>query len=185
MANEHLTVTIEANGSLTIIDRRTGKCYTRLLTFEDCADIGDGWNYGVAQNDQIFTTTAARASVALIHNGPQLATLRVRTVFDLPEEFEFRTMARSERSAPMLIDSLITLHAGAEHVEVETTVNNVVRDHRLRVMFPTGIQAHTYWADSPFDVIERPIALRQNNHLYRELEVETEAATDLDRGLRR
>ena len=73
----------------------------------------------------------------------------------------------------MLIDSLITLHAGAEHVEVETTVNNMVRDHRLRVMFPTGIQADTYWADSPFDVIERPIALRQNNHLYRELEVET------------
>jgi len=27
--------------------------------------------------------------------------------------------------------------------------------------------------DTPFDVVERPIALRPDNHLYREIEVET------------
>jgi Glycosyl hydrolases family 38 N-terminal domain/Glycosyl hydrolases family 38 C-terminal domain/Alpha mannosidase middle domain len=172
MANDRLSVTIEPNGTLTLLDKRTGRAYSRLLTFEDRADIGDGWNHGVALNDQSFVSTACRASVALVHNGPELATFRVRTVMELPDEFDFRQMVRTEQWTALVIDSLVTLRAGADHVEVETTVHNIVKDHRLRVLFPTGAQANTYLADSQFDVVERPIALRADNHLYREPEIE-------------
>ena len=172
MANDRVSVTVEPNGTLTLLDKRTGRSYSRLLTFEDRADIGDGWNHGVALNDQIFASTACRASVALVHNGPELATFRVRTVMELPDEFDFRQMVRTEQWTALVIDSLVTLRAGAEHVEVETTVHNVVKDHRLRVLFPTGAQADTYLADMQFDVVERPIALRADNHLYREPEIE-------------
>jgi alpha-mannosidase/mannosylglycerate hydrolase len=55
---------------------------------------------------------------------------------------------------------------------VETVVHNCAKDHRLRVLFPSGAQAQTYLADSPFDVVERPIALRADNPLYREPEIE-------------
>jgi alpha-mannosidase/mannosylglycerate hydrolase len=42
------------------------------------------------------------------------------------------------------------------------------------VLFPSGAgQAQTYVADTPFDVVERPIALRPDNTRYREEEVET------------
>ena len=58
MANDRLSVTVEPNGTLTLLDKRTGRSYSRLLTFEDRADIGDGWNHGVALNDQIFASTA-------------------------------------------------------------------------------------------------------------------------------
>jgi len=173
LENEHLAVMVEPNGTLTLLDKRTGRTYSRLLTFEDRADIGDGWNHGVALNDQIVASTACRASVALVHNGPHLATLRVRTIMELPEEFDFRQMVRAERWAPLIVDSTITLRAGATHVEIETTVHNTIKDHRLRVLFPTGAQAQTYLADGQFDVIERPIALRADNHLYREPEIET------------
>jgi len=172
MANGRLSVTIEPNGTLTLADKRTGRVYSRFLTFEDRADIGDGWNHGVALNDQTFVSTARQASVALVHNGPQLATFRVRMTMELPEEFDFRQMVRADRWAPLVVDSLVTLRAGADHVEIETTVHNNVKDHRLRVLFPTGAQADTYLADMPFDVVERPIALRADNHLYRELEIE-------------
>ncbi len=184
MANDRLSVTVEPNGTLTLLDKRTGRSYSRLLTFEDRADIGDGWNHGVALNDQVFASTACRASVALVHNGPELATFRVRTVMELPDEFDFRQMVRTERWTALVIDSLVTLRAGAEHVEVETTVHNVVKDHRLRVLFPTGAQADTYLADMQFDVVERPIALRADNHLYSRAGDRGQAAADLDRRLR-
>jgi alpha-mannosidase/mannosylglycerate hydrolase len=59
-------------------------------------------------------------------------------------------------------------------VEIETHLHNTLRDHRLRVLFPSGAsQAQTYLADTPFDVVERAIALRADNHHYREPEVET------------
>ncbi|RIK58380.1 MAG: glycoside hydrolase family 38 [Chloroflexi bacterium] len=174
MANEALAVTIESNGSLTVHDKRSGETYTRWLTFEDCADIGDGWYHGEAVNDQTFVSTASRAAVALVHNGPQLTTFRIRTALQIPEAFDFdATMQRSARLTDLVVDSLVSLRPGLPRIEVETTVRNVAADHRLRVLFPSGVDAATYWADTPFDVVERPIALAPDNYLYRELEVET------------
>ncbi len=177
MENEHLRVTVEANGTLTLLDKRSGASYARLLTFEDCADIGDGWYHGQAVNDQVFVSSACSAAVALVHNGPQVATFRIRTSMAVPAAFRFDDrMSRSEELATLVIDSHVTLRAGAERVEIESTVHNVAEDHRLRVLFPSGAcTAASYLSDTPFDVVERPIALRADNHLYRELEVETKA----------
>ncbi|MBC7316361.1 MAG: glycoside hydrolase family 38, partial [Chloroflexi bacterium] len=173
MANENLEVTIEHNGTLTLRDKRTGQTYTRLLTFEDCADIGDGWYHGVAVNDQVFVSSGCRAEIALVHNGPMLTTFRVRTTFAVPKCFAFDRMIRAEALTDLVLESLVSLRPGADRVEIETTVHNTAEDHRLRVLFPTRAQADTYLADSAFDAVERPIALRPDRHLYRELEVET------------
>jgi hypothetical protein len=172
MENEALRVAIEPDGMLTISDKSSGQIYKRLLTFEDCADIGDGWNHGPVLNDARYFSPGNRTAIALLSNGRYKATFRVRTTMELPEEFDFAEMGRSEHMTGMVIDSLVTLLAGSERVEVETTVHNTVKDHRLRVLFPSGTSAQTYIADSPFDVVERPIALRADNYLYREPEIE-------------
>jgi alpha-mannosidase/mannosylglycerate hydrolase len=102
-----------------------------------------------------------------------LSTLRIRTTMSVPAEFCFDRMRRSERFVPTIVDTLVTLRAGCEHLELQTTVHNDADDHRFRVLLPSGADADTYLADTPFDVVRRPIALREDNHLYRELEVET------------
>jgi alpha-mannosidase/mannosylglycerate hydrolase len=173
MANEFLEVVIEGNGALTITDRRTGQSYSRLLSFEDCADIGDGWYHGQATNDQVFTSTASAAAVALIHDGPFQTTFRVRTTLTVPAKFDFRLMRRSEEMVDLVLDTFITLRAGAERVECEVRVDNSARDHRLRLLFPSGAAAETYLSDSAFDVVERAIALSPETHTFRELELET------------
>jgi alpha-mannosidase/mannosylglycerate hydrolase len=69
-------------------------------------------------------------------------------------------------------------------------VHNNARDHRLRVLFPSGAEsAQTYLADTPFDVVERKIALRADNPGYREPEIDAKpqqsfsAVFDAQRGL--
>ena len=174
MQNEYLAVAIENNGTLTVTDRRTGNVYTRLLTYEDVADIGDGWFHGQAVNDQACLSGASPADITLLHDGPMMAAFRIRTVMSVPAEFDFNHMGRSPQRVDLVIESQITLRRGVDRLEVSTTLENVAGDHRLRVLFPSGVsQATTYLADSPYDVVERPIALREDNHLYRELEVET------------
>ena len=174
MANAHLDVAIEDNGTLTLTDKHTGRVYRRLLTFEDRADIGDGWYHGIAVNDQIFASTACRADVALVHNGPMLTTFRVRTTMQVPEDFRADGMVRSERFVPLVLDSLVSLRPGQAYVEVQTTVDNQASDHRVRVLFPSGAKAETFLTDTAFDVVERAIALPKDNHEYRELNVETQ-----------
>ena len=174
MANEHLDVVIEDNGTLTLTDRHTGLVYRRLLTFEDRADIGDGWYHGIAVNDQIFASSACRADVALVHNGPMLTTFRVRTTMPVPTEVRADSIARSAQFVPMVLDSLVSLRPGQAYVEVQTTVDNPANDHRVRVLFPSGAKTETFLTDTAFDVVDRPIALPKDNHEYRELNVETQ-----------
>ena len=94
MENESLAVSIEAGGTLTLTDKRSGQTYRRLLTVEDRADIGDGWFHAAAVNDEVWTSAACPAGVALVHDGPMLTSFRVRTRMEVPAEFDFRRMAR-------------------------------------------------------------------------------------------
>lgn len=189
MENEHVRVVIESNGSLTLTDKRNGATYSRLMTYEDIADIGDGWFHGPAVNDQAFTTTASAADVALVHDGTMVTTFRVRTAFRVPRRIDRKDNTRSQELADVVIDTKISLRPGSDRIEVETTVDNTAEDHRLRVLMPSGADADTFISDTPFDVVKRKIALRQDNHLYRELEVETKpqqgftAVFDKSRGL--
>ena len=188
--NEHLRVAVASNGTLTITDKRTGNVYEQLLALEDAADIADGWHRGIAVNDEVFTSAASCVEVAATANGRFKATLRVRVTLQLPERFLFDTLWRSREHKPLAVTHHVTLRRGSEMIEVRTEVENTIRDHRLRVLMPSGARAATtYWADQSFDVVERPIALRPDNERYKELEVETKpqqsftAVFDDERGL--
>lgn len=187
--NEHLRVAAGPNGTLTLTDKRNGCIYERLLTLEDAADIADGWHRGLAVNDEVFSSAAATADVAVVADGRFKATLRIRVAMQVPDRFLFDKMRRSTDLKPLVVTHHVTLRRSADHVEVRTEVENTIRDHRLRVLLPSGAAAETYWADAAFDIIERPIALRPDNEQYKELEVETKpqqswtAVFDENRGL--
>ncbi len=190
MANDHLSIVIENNGTLTLTDKRTSHTYERLMTFEDSADIGDGWFHGQAVNDQRFVTSATNADIALVQDGPLLSCFRIRIQMNLPEEFVQDKWIRSEKLTPVVIDNLVTLRAGSKRIEITTSVDNQVRDHRLRVLFPSSAtKAQSYLADGAFDVVERKIGLPENHYLDRELPVEGTpqqtwtAVTDGNQGL--
>ena len=74
---------------------------------------------------------------------------------------------------PLRIVSEVTLRDGCDRVEISTTVENTVSDHRVRVLFPTGLGGETFDSDAPFDVVTRPIKLRPDNDERRELDLET------------
>jgi len=174
IANECLQVSAAPNGTLTVTDRRTGQVFERLLTLEERADIGDGWYHGVAVNDEVYSSVASAADVGLSADGIAKATLKIRVSMQVPEAFAFQTMRRDERLAPLVVTHHVTLRKGSDQVEVRTEIDNTVRDHRIRVLLPSGATtATTYLADAAFDVVERPIALRDDNARYKELEVET------------
>ncbi len=74
---------------------------------------------------------------------------------------------------PLRIVSDVTLRAGSDRIEIATAVDNTARDHRLRVLFPTGLAGNTFLSDAAFDVVERRIALPSDNASRFELDVET------------
>ena len=66
-----------ADGTLSLTDKTNGQTYQRLLTFEDTADIGDGWNWGSGNQ---------RAGLVLrqSHFGGHHASRTVQSLFARP-----------------------------------------------------------------------------------------------------
>lgn len=172
MENEFLSVEIQSGGILELTDKTTGQTYANLNVFQDDADIGDGWSHGPTTNRRDVLSGAGQAQIEIDCDTPLVTTFVVRQTLALPESFDIRDHRRAESRVPLIIESRISLRAGARFLDIDTQISNTADDHRLRVMFSTDVTAETYLADAPFDVVERRIALREDNHDYREMEVE-------------
>ena len=189
LENDFLEVMVKKDGSLTLIDKRTQQTYSGLMTFEENADIGDGWFHGMAVNDRTCYSGGVPSYISLVENGPELATLKVTKIMRLPECFCFDSMFRSDSLKEFTIDNYVTLRKHSDRVEIETQINNNIKDHRLRVLFPTQTQADTFVADSVFDVAQCPIAIDNDNYKKKELQTDTRpqqnwtAISDSERGL--
>ena len=109
--NEFLRITVNPNGTLAVLDKRTNLAFDQLLTFEQRADIGDGWFHGVAVNDRIYNSSASFADVAMIADGIEKSTLRIDLTMNVPASFDFRGMVRDDRKAP--IENRIGCNAAA------------------------------------------------------------------------
>ena len=189
MQNERLRVVFDANGSFTLTDLASGEAYPRQLTFEDAGDVGDGWNFEAPANQSVQSSAVGDASLCLLHDGPLQTTFRVRTRLAAPAAFDRGTQRRAEEERPLVIDTEVTLRRGDDAVHLHTRVDHHHEDHRLRVLFPTGAPADRFWADTPFDVVERAVGLSEDADAYREDPVEERpqqswtAASDETRGL--
>lgn len=157
LENEYLSVAVNADGSLEVTEKQSGRTYHRLGYFEDGGDAGDTYDYSGPLQDTLVTSLGKAARISVLQAGPLMARLKVELSLDLPQELSHDRQARGVLTRSYPIVSYVELAAGSRHVEVKTVVQNVVKDHRLRVLFPTGLHADCCFAEEPFDVACWPI----------------------------
>jgi mannosylglycerate hydrolase len=155
--NEHLAVMVDAaTGTLTLVDKRRDATYRGLNAVLDAGDVGDLYTHCPPATDRAVTTPAATPEISLVASGVAHATLRIRRVYDLPASCSPDRQARSEETVPCVITSDVTLMAGSPRLEVHTSVENSVRDHRLRVVFPLPFTIDHADTEGTFSVPRRP-----------------------------
>lgn len=161
LENENLKVSVNFNGTVNILDKNTGEIYENLHYFEDAGDVGNYWAYYPPYHDQIHTTLTNSADVWCEDNGPLSAMIGIRYHMQLPVTgYESKCGVRgegkrSEETKDFVILSYLTLEKGAKSLKVRTVVDNTVENHRLRVAFPTGINAETVDTAGHFVVDKR------------------------------
>ncbi|NPV53791.1 MAG: hypothetical protein HPY71_09755 [Firmicutes bacterium] len=157
--NEFLKVEISEDGSLVVTDKSTGARYSRCNMFEDSGDAGDEYTYSYPLHDTVFFGMGEKPVIALVENGPVKVTFKIAGVLKLPEGLTHDRRSRSENMVACDVVSYVTLTARSRRLNVVTEFDNRVRDHRLRVLFPSGISSSHSYAGSPFDVVARPVKL--------------------------
>ena len=158
MENEHLAVTVQPNGALTVRHKATGRVWTDMGYFRDTSEIGNPWERHPVAGDALFTTLGARAVVSVVCDGELAASFRVQIDWALPRGRSEDETQRHPDHVPYPIVNTITLRRGQPWVEIVTEVDNTAEDHYLQVSFPTGVKADHVTAQTPFDVVRRPIA---------------------------
>lgn len=156
MENRHLKVTINPDGTLSLVDKQTGFTYERLHLFEDSGDAGDEYNYSPPVKDGRITSEGVLANIEPTMQGPLCAGYKVSFTLSIPSGLSEDGQGRSEQHTELAIASEIRLHAGARYLGIHTVVENCADDHRVRVLFPTGMRSDCSFAEEQFGVIMRP-----------------------------
>jgi alpha-mannosidase len=155
--NGELKITVNANGTLSFLDKTSGKQFDNLLLFEDGGDKGDGWNYRAPLHDVVVSGVTASAVLSVESSGPLMTKLRVDTTLMLPSELREDKLGRSNGIKPIHIKTYIDIRKDSRRIDFTSHIENTVRDHRLRVLFPTNIKSDEFYTSTPFDLYKRPV----------------------------
>ena len=123
------------DGSVTLVDRRTGERYPDLFRLESQVDLGD--TYSVAVTGPVRTGTA-RATTRVLAAGPLVAAVEARWA-----------------SLDATLRLSVEVHAGDPLVRCTLELDNRGTDRRLRARFPVAIAGAVDVAGAPLTVVRR------------------------------
>ena len=152
---------IEANsqdGTLTVTEKTTERVFTGLNRFIDGGDVGDLYNYSPPEHDLLLSELVEPPKIEVIDAEPVSLTLRVSSRIALPDCCMINRIERSACTTICTISSDITLFPGVQRITIHTTVDNRVKDHRLRVLFPVPYKVEEVAAEGTFEVRMRTVA---------------------------
>ena len=157
--NEWYRVEASADdGSLTITDKRTGAIFTDLNRFIDGGDVGDLYNYCPPAEDTLVSQPIEPPKIELLSAGPVRAILRVSGRWSLPVACTANREERNSHSSVCAIVSDVALSPGVRRIDIHTSLDNRVKDHRLRAIFPVPWRVENVAAEGTFEVRTRPVA---------------------------
>lgn len=152
IVNERLRVEVDEDGSFTVIDRATEVRSSRQNVLIDEGDRGDEYTYSYAGPTIGSKGLAGRRSTRV--EGDR-AIVSVELALRLPPSLRDDRLARRPELVDNRVRFVISVDAGASHVDVSATVTNASRDHRLKVVFDTGLRTPTHIAGAGFAWLER------------------------------
>jgi mannosylglycerate hydrolase len=132
--------------------RTSAGVYTGLCAVEDLGDRGDTYDF-----DPVLGGSVAleRVEVRRRVHASGIQHLTVRRTFRLPAELTPDRSGRSECGVSLVLETEARVAPGVDRVDVWVRVDNTAKDHRLRLLFPTGRAAAEFAAATTFDVARR------------------------------
>ena len=153
MENQYLNVSINRSGTINVFDKATGKLYSDLGYFFDEGEAGHAWVHDPVS--PFIDTLKSSPWIELTLNGPLIAACTVYHHIEIPATLLDRKNEGEKVVLP--IELKIMLKKDSRRVEFEIKLNNTAECHRLRIMFPLGINARHSFGEGQFDVVARSI----------------------------
>lgn len=172
MENEFVKVCIASNGSLTIIDKASGKTYSELGNFVDDCEIGDGWYHVNPVCGSEINSSCINCEIEKVESGVSRCVFKITRRLNVPQEMENTAMCKkqSKHYTELKIETFVGLSEENRYADVKMMVYNTAKDHRLRMFFPTGITTDNYFAGQAFYCCNRKTGIDYQTQSWSEIE---------------
>lgn len=134
--------------------------YHGLLALEDGGDRGDTYDFDAVAGDP--GATLASLAWRRSRHPSGMARLEVVRTVTVPVALDDGRQQRTVASVELGVWVEVRVTPGVPRVDITVRVDNTARDHRLRLLFPTGRPVARFHAATTFDVAERSIARRDD-----------------------
>lgn len=169
LENDAVKVVVNADGSYNLLDKKTGRMYENLGFYEDTGDMGNEYIYIQDSGKQVVSTKGVKAEISCVERNAFRTVVEICHKMMVPsgmgeELLRQREMCidpytrvanRSSELVEMDVKTVLTLEKSAKGLRVATTICNQAKDHRVRVILPTGLDTSMHMADSAFEVVRR------------------------------
>ncbi|MCS2147068.1 glycoside hydrolase family 38 N-terminal domain-containing protein [Scandinavium manionii] len=151
LENAWLRLTLD-EGQISLLDKRSGKRWEHILQLVDGGDAGDNYNYSPPEEDWRVTSDGALTS-ATWQRGTLADTLTLNWSIAAPVD----QLARQQHlcNTQLNVSMTLALDHDCPLLDVQVSLDNTLRDHRLQVEIPTDIGEMFHFADQPFGLIRR------------------------------
>jgi mannosylglycerate hydrolase len=154
VGTDALRVVADDDGTLTVAFG--AQRFAGLLALDDVGDRGDTYDH-----DPVDGGPIAPAGVRVVRrrHATGVAELAIVRTLVLPAALAPDRMRRDAARARLTLTTVVRLVPGAGRVDVDVQLEQAARDHRLRLLFPSGRPAARCLAATTFDVASRPTAV--------------------------
>lgn len=149
--NEMIKIELE-NGKINIIDKERSEVYKNAIYIEESGDEGDTYDYSPPYNDRVYKLNFKNSSLN-IKRGKYVDIMQLKGFYELPKNLESRKKTVIDSHLKYNLD--IELKRNSKLIECKMKINNNIKDHRMRMIFNTGIESKYSYADTPFGYIKR------------------------------
>ena len=163
LENGFLRVALEATGALSLSGNEGSLELQKFIELEDVGDAGDTYTPSLIEP---AIRVASPNQVRLIHSGPLRGEMEAEFNLSIPQESS--RQGRSATTVNVTVKLSLVIDAGAHFLRVRATCENVARDHRLRIVFATGVGEGDVHADAAFGPVARVRGVAAHNDSGRE-----------------
>ncbi len=154
LENEFLKVEVNKDGTLDILDKKRGVQYVKTAYFYDEGEAGQAWIH--EKYDPVHTTLGNEADVSKTVSSELYNEITIKHTMDLPQNLEQRKSDQPKTATSRIILK-ISMKEGVPYLEMNVEVDNQSESHRLRMMFPSDLNATHSYGEGQFDVVRRSL----------------------------
>ena len=140
-----------SNGEINVLDKKKNKWLKDCLHIEESGDDGDTYDYSPPKTDVRNKLKFSDATYS-VTKGDLYSLLKINVNYLLPKNLEERE--KNINSVATKVRIKISLDQ-SNLIDFHLEIDNEADDHRMRIVFSSGITSETSLSDTPFGTIVR------------------------------